>query len=698
MDENRFDEIKKIMEEPEIPESLSPESVKKMLDDKKSEEKHGSIHISNWMKWGAGAAACAVLLGTGGYAARLIAENSGSPDVIYGNYIVSASDYKEVYAYMEKHADSVRYGWGSDAEVVVEEGMVDGESAIQYAADDDISSAAGEYTYTTSTSDEPEISELYNQEKGVLEADIIQTDGRYIFFANSSDSDFIVNAAEVDDGSFVNSFRLDLSSYLPESVVGGSKSAMYLREGRLVVIFNAGEKDSENNKWHNRTYVMTFETGDGITYLGSYAQDGCFSDVRLMENGTLYLITDYTWISELVDENFEDCIPTYCTGEETVSVLPEDILLPGTCSDNIEEIEFDFSESFTNIGSVNILSDTPDALIDFKSLAGFSGEIYCSLSNIYLASAKWHEFGDDFSRAYYSTDFTRLSIENGMIEPQSGTSVAGYVNDQFSMSEHNGYFRAALTRNGYRYEDENGNEVVTNDNAIYIFDLDMNQVSVVENFGVDEKIKSASFQGDIAYIVTYRETDPLYSIDISNPYIPMILDEHKITGYSSYMQQWSDGQLLGFGTDADENGNNLGYKLVMFDNSDPANLGEIDIQTIHFEDVCDMVTDEHHYSYLCSNAVLERKALLIAPEKQLIAVPFNYDYIIQSGEEYECLFRYGYAFYSFANGEFEEEGMVYGDNFLERAVYINDTIYVAGADEMIAVDMLSMQETDRIAF
>ncbi len=694
MDKNRFDEIKKIMEEPEVPESLSPESVKKVLDEKQQEKKRSSIRMSDWMKWGAGAAACAVLLGTGSYAARQIAENSGLTGAVLGNYMTSASDYKEVYAYMEKCAHDLRYGCEFDC--VAGEGMVLEESATQAVADGAINSAAGEYTYTTGTSDKNEISELYNQEQGVLEADIVRTDGRYIFSAKSDDSAFTIHAAEVDNGTFTNSFEIDLSAYLPESVLSGSKSAMYLREGRLIVVFDANERDGDSNKWYNRTYVMTFQTGDEITYLGSYSQDGFFNDVRLMEDGTLYLITDYTWTNMLVDDNFDDCIPVYCCGDETVTASPDEILLPGICAENGNEIEFDFSESFTNIGSVNVLSDTPDTAIDFKSLAGFSGEMYCSLSNIYLACAKWHESGINSNEAGFTTDFTRISIENGIIEPEASTNVFGTINDQFSMSEYGGYFRAALTRRGYHYTDENGEAMLTNDNALYIFDLDLNQVGIAEGFGENESVKSASFQGDLAYVVTYRQTDPLYSFDISDPYNPVILDEHKITGYSSYMQQWSDGQLLGFGTDADENGFQLGYKLVMFDNSDPANLSEIDIQTIHFEDVCGTAADQTRYSYISSNAILERKALLIAPEKKLIAVPFVCDCI--SVDYTEINTGYGYAIYSFVNGAFEEKGVVYGGSILDRALYINDTIYLVGADEMIAVDMASMEETDRIVF
>lgn len=693
MDNNRFDEIKKIMEEPEVPESLSPESMKKALDEMQQAKKRRSIERTGWMKWGAGAAACAVLLGTGSYAAKQIAENSVSPDAISGSYMTCASDYKEVYAYMEKYRDEIVYY----CEAYAEEELTYDEAATEAAVDGSINSGAGEYTVTTSTSSEKEISELHNQEDGVLEGDIVRTDGRYIFSAISNDSSFIIHAAETDNGTFTNSFDIDLSEYLPESVVSGSKEAMYLIDGRLTVIFRADEKYSGDHKWYCRTYVMTFEAGDEITYLGSYSQDGYFSDVRLMEDGTLYLITDYTWTRAFDKDNFYDCIPEYSTSGETVTALPEDILLPGTCLVMDDNIEFDFSETFTNIGSVNVLSDTPDAVIDFKSLAGFSGEMYCSLSNIYLACAKSPVSGIMSSnQAGFTTDFTRISIENGIIEPQAGVNVAGTVNDQFSMSEYGGYFRAALTRRNYFVDD--GITEAVNDNALYVFDLDLNQVGIAEGFGEDESIKSASFQGDLAYVVTYLQTDPLYSFDLSDPYNPVILDEHKITGYSSYMQQWSEGQLLGFGTDADESGRQLGYKLVMFDNSDPADLSEIDIQTLHFDDVCDAAGDGYYFKNMSSNALSERKALLIAPEKELIAVPFNYDSIIKSGEENEYLFGYGYALYSFANGEFSERDIVYGRNFLDRALYINDTIYLVGADEMIAVDMASMEENDRIMF
>ena len=257
------------------------------------------------------------------------------------------------------------------------------------------------------------------------------------------------------------------------------------------------------------------------------------------------------------------------------------------------------------------------------------------------------------------------------------------------MSEYKGYFRAAVSR-----DRQMGYYGVPNDNAVYIFDMDMNKVSEIGGFGENETVKSASFSGDMAYVVTYRQTDPLYAIDLSDVNNPVILDEYKITGYSSYMQPWNDDLLLGFGINADENGTRTGLKLVMFDNSDPENLSECGIMPIDYTDVSKF-SDEAVYGWIDSPAVNDRKALLISPEKNLIAVPFS---CYVENYRYNETDFYGYSVYSYENGIFRSKGVIYSKSDVSRAIFIGDTMFVAGTNEMIAVDIITMAENDHIYF
>ncbi|MGN0629988.1 MAG: hypothetical protein ACI4JN_01560, partial [Ruminococcus sp.] len=105
MNDRNNDEIKKILENPDIPEKLSPESVKVMLDEQCEKKKRKNISFGGAMKWCAGAAACAVLLGTAGYAAKNLENFTEKKEIVSGSYVNSASEYKDVYKYMEKYID-----------------------------------------------------------------------------------------------------------------------------------------------------------------------------------------------------------------------------------------------------------------------------------------------------------------------------------------------------------------------------------------------------------------------------------------------------------------------------------------------------------------------------------------------------------------------------------------------------------------
>ncbi|MGN0630751.1 MAG: beta-propeller domain-containing protein, partial [Ruminococcus sp.] len=534
------------------------------------------------------------------------------------------------------------------------------------------------------TTEEADVSKVYNQEQGVIEGDIVQTDGRKIYSVQSGS--MRLNIAETDGNVFTDSKTVNLMEYLPETVRYGSISSMYLENGRLIIAVDANENNTDTGEAFNRTHILVFSAENELALLGGYSQDGSFKDIRLMEDGTLYLVTVYDWtIVYYENDDYSQCIPAYYTDNTECTITPEGILLPD--SEVLESEECTFDSSFTNIGSLNVFSDTPSESVDFKSLAGFSGSMYCSPGNIYLASSRWTERGS-------STDFTRISIDNGNITPEASANAMGYVKDQFSMSEYGGYFRAAVSRT---HNIASGSEfLLQNDNAVYVFDMDLQKVGEIGGFGKNESVKSASFQGDMAYVVTFRQTDPLYAIDLSDPASPVILDEYKITGYSSYMQQWSENRLLGFGIDADEDGVTNGLKLVMFDNSDPENLTECGVMPIRPENVTNYQPDNRSYGWISSPAEYDRKALLIAPDKNIIAVPF---YCVTNLYSYDKEnYYYGAAVYSYDDECFTQKGIFYLNDEASRIIYIGNTVYIIGSSEMSAVDIMTMTETDKIYF
>ncbi|MDE6539037.1 MAG: beta-propeller domain-containing protein, partial [Ruminococcus sp.] len=659
-----------------------------------------------------------------------------------GNYMTGADDYEQIYTLFKEVADKRKntndtartYGAMDNGAIALNEDIAEEvmEDGAMYDYDyDDMETVQGvEYedamkTADITTSDSEfasldtgageEFSETYNQEENVLEADIVKTDGKNIYYARNDynkDSTALVNYATVNKGIFTGYGTIDIGSTVNGCFGAEYETAvyvqdMYLYNDMLAVLGTVNGYCQNHNNWYeykNSCFVSFYTTDETPQLIDTYYQEGYYNDVRISPEGYMYLISNYSsWDFYEIDtyEDIERYIPT-CGVSDNIKCLPAgDILLP---EDAFEDM---YNLSYSVIGSLDLTQSGTFAPVDTKALAGYTGEIYCSGGNMYTTSG-WEE-----------TDITRISINGGMITPEASGTVSGRVNDQFSMSEYNGYFRIAVTNDEYEekyhsyYEDETffervkdklsgeesgyySHELIKRDNRVYVLDMDLNVVGSVEDFGIDETIKSVKFSGDMAYVVTYEQTDPLFAIDLSDPTNPTILDEFKILGYSTYMQEWDDGLLLGFGVNADENGIETGIKLTMFDNSDPYNLNAVATYTL------DWGEDE----WLYSEAVWERKALLIAPEKNLIGIPviiekYNY-YDVDIETEFNNIAKY--MFFEYNDGEFTLKGEISTAennawiNGFSRAVYIGDYVYALSGDKFVSVDIETITECDMVYF
>lgn len=163
-----------------------------------------------------------------------------------------------------------------------------------------------------------------------------------------------------------------------------------------------------------------------------------------------------------------------------------------------------------------------------------------------------------------------LSGRDGATYFASG-SVDGRLLNQFSMSEFGGALRVAVTTDGEGFGSPQQSGVrVLQPNGRYL-----DQIGTLNGLGLNERIYAVRFLGDLGYIVTFRQVDPLYVIDLRNPRSPRRAGELKIPGYSSYLHPIAPGQLLGIGQDATDQGQRLGTSLQVFDVSDPNNPRQI---------------------------------------------------------------------------------------------------------------------------
>lgn len=700
MSENYNDKnIKKILESENVPEELKPESIKIMLD-KFSGERKKKINIKRTvMKVVPIAAAFAVTVSTAciyfrdsfhEYKCKCIPESSLSVDASVDS-MKYAADYSEVYDYFKRaerkaskiKSDGILYGNEIGAEISEEvmEDSVIGEEVN-----------SGNFA-NISAEQKTDYSDTYNQEKGVLEADIVKTDGNNIYYACGN----VINAVNVKDGKFLNTVQFHKDK---ETI-----NDMYLYNNMLIVIssldnyndiiYSSSKVNGCYEPAYNDTRISFYTAGENPKLIGTYTQEGWYNDVRLTDNGYLYLVTNmnkYYNSKDFKAEEFDKYIPTYSVNNDVEYVEPDCIMIPEYCPDDLYS-----SSSFANISAFDLNAENVYEPADVKSVAGFSGAVYCSYENLYL------------TYGYEDTEITRFSISSGKITPQASGKVKGYVNDQFSMSEYNGYLRIATTINMWNnsWNDVFGDSQDYN-NSLYVLDMELREVGEVKDFGIDETIKSVNFQGDTAYIVTFRQTDPLYAIDLSDPQNPVIMDEFKINGYSSYMQKWSDNLLLGFGQSADDSGTIMGVKLTMFDNTDPENLSALDSVEINAD--YEYTSSEEYYDlsgeympfeeYISSEAIWERKALLIDSEKNIIGFPVTEERYYSSANAINSESSY-YIFYTFKDGHFNYLNKIKNDleyDSFNRAIIIGDYVYALSSLQFKSADIATFENIESVTF
>lgn len=736
---NNDEKVKEILERESVPEEISPENIKIMLDSKAPAKKRKKISAAG--KIMAMAASFALIVGTAfgtagvmrnfGKSARHETMTLLNPDehppkessadesenVSVGeSYMAGAENYGQIYKLIKKQTEEYNGNRGMETYGAITDGAAtngaefSSEEIAEEAVDEDfvykeydVPADNAPIDIAESESGETEFSETYDQEEGVLEADIVKTDGERIFYLANSRCD--LNIAAVDDGNFTNSTTIHVAPEADNDGIGWQTNIyvndMYLYNDMIAVIgsvnsyrdsYTINEAKGLDNDYtfedymyedNDRCFVSFYTKDDEPQLIGTYWQDGNYNDVRISPDGYMFLVSSY-YVGNCDNIRGADDIEAYipkCGVDEHTACLPaEDILLP-VGIDNCDYL------SYTVIGSIDLTSSGEFSPVDSKALSGYTGEIYSSAENLYTTIG-WSD-----------TEITRISTAGGMITPAASGKVKGYVKDQFSMSEYNGYFRIATTIEEWGNEVDDGFTAQVSDlhreNCVYVLDQELNEVGKVGGFGENETVKSVNFSGDMGYVVTYEQTDPLFAIDLSDPAAPFITDEFKILGYSTYMRQWADGLLLGFGVDADENGIENGVKLAMFDNSDPYDLKEVGLYAINSS------ADDNYYVY--SDAVWERKALLIAPEKNLIGVPV----LVENWYEYDYDCTSEYMFFSYENGEFIPLGEIvsemgdyneYEDFRFDRAVYIDDYVYAVSDGKMVSADAETITVKDIAEF
>ena len=226
----------------------------------------------------------------------------------------------------------------------------------------------------------------------------------------------------------------------------------------------------------------------------------------------------------------------------------------------------------TTVLTIDLDKGLPE--VDTDAVLGAGDTVYASTTGLYVASQRYDERLDTTGRPSFSTITTQIhrfaAGERGSTTYRASGSVPGYLLNQFSLSDFKGVLRVATTEEPVSFGDartESSSTLTVLDES----DGRLVPIGRVGGLGKGERIYAVRFVDDVGYVVTFRQVDPLYTLDLANPRDPKVLGELKILGYSAYLHPVGEDTILGIGQDASEQGRRLGTQLSLFDVSDLRN-------------------------------------------------------------------------------------------------------------------------------
>lgn len=522
-----------------------------------------------------------------------------------------------------------------------------------------------------------EFSDTNVQVEGVDEGDVVKTDGTYLYIMSSDNGRIqileangsrpkkrgvITDTSTTREARSIQEFYIngDLLSvirqaYLPYEEIQEKDSYRYNDGSRK----QTGSMDAVYCYAYparSVTYLETYDISDKDhpKLLGTVSQDGRYKSSRRVDDD-IYLFTSYCAYNFKNMKDTGDYIPAV-----NGTVLPCDsIYIP-------EQVN---GADYLVISSINMKK--PDKTTSEKAVLTDGETFYVSCSNIYIGSTRYDGRADQ----YDYTELMKLSYKNGKITFKAHGNVDGYLNDQFSMDEYQGKLRLVSTLSY-----NSGNST----NSLLVLDENLKVIGEIEDLAPGEQIYSARFLGDTGYFVTFRNMDPLFSVDLTNPKKPKILGELKITGFSEYLHPYDDNLLLGIGREiSPDKGNFKGLKLSMFDISNPKNVTEIQ-----------KIVEK---SYENSPAWDNHKAVSISSGKSLVG------FAVEEYDKASRTWNYQYVVYAYDKDRGFQEVLSYEleDDYNYgnvRGIYIGQYFYIVESGRVTVFDMKKFGQVGQVKY
>jgi len=534
------------------------------------------------------------------------------------------------------------------------------------------------------------------QVQGVDEADIVKTDGDYIYQVNNKQV-MVIDVKDPKNMKIASKIIFDEAEFYP--------SELYVEDAYLTVIGYSSlpvrfpepmvyDSAEPNNKvkilpegkfrypyYTGTVSIKVYDISDKtkVKEVREIRLEGNYLSSRMIDEN-LYLVAnralDYYGITERGEDGalyFKDSH----LGNEIQSIGLQDIqYFPDAVAPNyITILGLDLKDL--------------DKKANIHTYLGQGSNIYSSSENMYVAVNRYEENPEaavseqDFIKRdipWYSnyTEIYKFELKDSSVIYQAKGKAPGQILNQFSMDEDRGYFRIATTTGETWRTDE-----FTSKNNVYIMDKQMEITGKLEGIAPTEKIYSVRFMGDKGYMVTFRQTDPFYVLDLKDPKEPKVLGYLKIPGYSDYLHPYDENYIIGFGKEVVEvkgNAFQAGMKVAVFDVRDVTSP----IEKFKIE-IGDRGTE--------SPLLHDHKALLFSKEKELLAFPVTVIENRESGKnewgqftfqgayiyqlDMENGFRLKVKITHLTNEDYLKAGNYWYDSEknVNRILYIGDSLY-----------------------
>ncbi len=692
MDERKM--LEKIAESArnvEIPDGLEPQRVHMFLQNRQKKKRR-------FYKVAAAAACLCLCFGVGGYTLHRAgrAASSAQEGSLYANRADDASEKVQkagadgqapaVIAPLKKigRMYTLAENYGDVYDVVMasqqnmknsgeRKGIADGgkeivENAREESAIFDMDDASKQMA-NAAVSKQDDYSGTNLQVEGVDESDIVKTDGKYIYVVHNSQVQVlnIQNRAPKKAAAIKPDLNED-TDMVCEMYVSGNILVLLVQTEETALEQGepqAGQGTSESKKlalddvvYMNlsaSTKVLTYDIANPEKpFLKDTAvQDGWYQTSRKIGD-CLYLFTR------------QDMYPPndilYKASEEgKADKLREQAVSDANASQWVPRVNGEAVDAgciyLPKRGNRGLLITSIDLAdhnkaLDTKLVINNAAELYVTRHSVYL-------YETDYVKNVQKTRIARFALEEGgKISAKAAAVIKGGIEDTFAIHERDGYLQVLTC-------------VTSKDpceNRVYVLNENMEVTGKLTGLAEGELIYSARFAGTAGYFVTYRNTDPLFSVDFSDPSAPKVIGELKVTGFSEYLHFWSGTQLLGIGKETNpESGEVIGIKLSMFDISDPAKAVEEGKLVLEGVENC-----EGMYNY---------KAVLADGRKNVIAL---------TTESYQDGYKKNYRVFSYQDGTFQSQAVKplkadYESQW--RSVYAGDILYLVGENKTVAFDM-----------